>query len=604
MNLPSVMGRAEMGSGSAAPPPPAGLPSMPSAPSKDRPPGATPAPAAPAAPKPGAMPPPRPGALPAADGGAAAAGKGYADAVEEAPTTAGEEEEADGVQDDSWRQYLEDSGDEDSGEDSEPGAQEDSGEDSDADTGPRGTHTDRHKNDMEMLLRQQAAHNYQRTPASQQRAGGGRGEHDEVSLQSLPVRDCSEASRAAVVDDSEEEGEVTNKQFDYSGSPAAAPAGRKVKGFMSRLFGSGRHSARGGSAEPDPSTSMLNENITEFDDAWYGRQLTRLQRDGVSCTKVATNGKPYERRIHVDSRNLTIEIRGGRTGATGVLLDDLIDVQRGLSSPEFELFSRRFRKETAPVELAERALVLQTPHRSFSFLLPTVTHRGTVAYCIIFLLKSKDRGVMASGVKEKDSVTSTKSPKDGYGSVTYPNRSKYEGQFRNYMRHGTGALTLSDGTKYESEWRIDERHGEGKEICPDGTTFAGSYVKGMRHGHGVMTWPEGSKYSGEFERGRANGEGELLRTDGSVYRGQFSEDCMSGEGRMQWRDGVEYSGQFVGNRREGFGRMHWTSGRWKSYEGQWKDGLQHGEGTLVDHSTQEFKGTFRAGKLERWDDDA
>jgi len=275
-----------------------------------------------------------------------------------------------------------------------------------------------------------------------------------------------------------------------------------------------------------------------------------------------------------------------------------------LASPEFEKFSTRFKSWTkAQSELAERALVLQTPHRTFSFLLPTGTHRGTVAYCTLFLLKSKNRGVMATGGEAK-SAPVTRGPQEGYGSVTYPNRSRYEGHFHNYMRHGFGTLTLSDGTKYESAWRTDERHGEGSELCPDGTTFTGSYVKGMRHGHGVMTWPEGSKYSGAFERGRANGEGELLRTDGSVYRGQFSEDCMSGEGRMQWRDGVEYSGQFVGNRREGLGRMHWTSGRWKSYEGYWKDGLQHGEGTLVDHSNQEFKGCFRSGKLEKWDDES
>merc|ERR1712160_33128 len=53
-------------------------------------------------------------------------------------------------------------------------------------------------------------------------------------------------------------------------------------------------------------------------------------------------------------------------------------------------------------------------------------------------------------------------------------------------------------------------------------------------------------------------------------------------------------GQFAGNRREGFGRMHWMSGRWKTYEGSWKDGLQHGTGTLIDHDGQEFKGVFNA----------
>jgi len=497
------------------------------------------------------------------------------------------------AKDESWRQHLQEvSSDEDSDEAPAAGTRaeaEDSGEDSDEAPGGKPANDDRHKNDMEALLRQQAMHQKK----AKEKKEGADGEDKTPTNKADDKGD----------DSGEDESPSKMGSMKVMESSASSTPARKKGGIMKRLsvgiFG-------GGSDEPsktmeaDPNASMLNENITEFDDAWYGRQLLRLQRDGVSCTKVATNGKPYERRIHVDSRNLTVEVRGGRTGATGVLLDDLIDVRRGLSSPEFEQFCKRFKK-APPSELAERALVLQTPHRTFSFLLPTVTHRGTVAYCILFLLKSKNRGVMAAGGEK--AAPATRGPKSGHGSVVYPNRSKYEGHFHNHMRHGNGTLTLSDGTKYESEWRTDERHGEGKELCPDGTTFAGNYAKGMRHGQGVMTWPEGSKYSGLFERGRANGEGELLRTDGSVYRGQFSEDCMSGEGRMQWRDGVEYSGQFVGNRREGHGRMHWMSGRWKSYEGYWKDGLQHGEGTLIDHNNQEFRGVFRSGKLEKWDDD-
>merc|ERR1712190_197119 len=342
------------------------------------------------------------------------------------------------------------------------------------------------------------------------------------------------------------------------------------------------------------------------DDTWYGQHLAKLGKEGVPCTKIGTNGKPYDRRVFIDARNFIVEIRGGRSGSTGILLDDLDDVRRGLSSPEFEQFCGRFKKDVErPQELADRAVVLQTPHRTFSFLLPSRSHKDNLAHCILYLLSSKNRGVMANGgAGNSASAPSAKGPKSGHGTVTYANRSTYDGQFQNYMRHGNGTLTLSDGTKYTSDWKNDERHGKGKELCPDGTTFEGSYMGGMRHGHGVMTWPEGSKYSGEFERGRANGEGELLRTDGSVYRGQFAEDCMSGEGRMQWRDGVEYTGQFVGNRREGNGKMLWTSGRWKSYEGYWKDGMQHDHGTLTDHEGQKFKGVFKAGKLERWENDS
>lgn len=73
---------------------------------------------------------------------------------------------------------------------------------------------------------------------------------------------------------------------------------------------------------------------------------------------------------------------------------------------------------------------------------------------------------------------------------------------------------------------------------------------------------------------------------------------------MQWLDGVEYVGQFVANRREGHGRMKWISGRWRSYGGEWKDGMQHGEGALTDHNGNVHTGLFRCGKLVRWDLDA
>merc|ERR1719242_1318057 len=111
--------------------------------------------------------------------------------------------------------------------------------------------------------------------------------------------------------------------------------------MMFRLFGSG---AKSGVVEVVSGTSMLNEDISGHDDDWYGQQLAKLGK-GIVCTKVGTNGKPYERRVHVDSRNLTIEIRGGRGGATGILLDDLTDLRKGLSSKEFELFCHRFKKE-------------------------------------------------------------------------------------------------------------------------------------------------------------------------------------------------------------------------------------------------------------------
>lgn len=186
--------------------------------------------------------------------------------------------------------------------------------------------------------------------------------------------------------------------------------------------------------------------------------------------------------------------------------------------------------------------------------------------------------------------------------VTYPNQTTYRGQFKDGKRHGRGVLIDAQGTRHDAEWRDDKRQGKGTEIYVDGTKFVGSYVDDLRSGHGKMTWPEGSKYEGQFSRGKANGEGVLQRTDGSVYKGHFSEDSMSGHGCMQWRDGVKYVGHFVANRREGLGKMTWNSGKWHTFEGTWRNGMQHGRGTLVDHNGHIFHGIFQWGKLVRWCD--
>jgi len=474
-----------------------------------------------------------------------------------------------------------------------------SGEDSDEPDREKRADHDRRKNDMDMLMRQHARNSYvaakpKTSETSNAEARRVTPEEEEACRASGADSDGTPPGGSAISG-----GSATSVGLGVGLSP---PGGKQKKTLFGRLFFGGA----GGNAEVGSQgeglQSLLKEDTSSYDDAWYQRWALRLSKDGLSCTKVATNGKPYERRLHVDSRNLTIEVRGGRGGATGVLLDDLVDVRQGLHSPEFLKFCARFKRDIVPPELGKRALVLQTPARTFSFLFSSESQRDTVAHFVVYLLKAQKRGVMASG-PEAAHAGSGKAPKEGAGAVLYQNRSAYDGQFHNYMRHGQGTLTLSDGTKYECEWRNDERHGKGKEFWADGTIFTGVYAKGMRSGHGVMTWPEGSKYSGQFERGRANGEGELVRTDGSVYHGAFSEDCMAGDGHMQWRDGVEYIGQFVGNRREGFGKMVWMSGRWKSYEGHWKDGVQHGHGTLVDQSDAEFSGSFVNGKLDRWDED-
>ncbi|CAE7466935.1 MORN1 [Symbiodinium natans] len=380
--------------------------------------------------------------------------------------------------------------------------------------------------------------------------------------------------------------------------------------FFERVFRHGGSDFR----EAGGRQSMLHQlqqDMAGLDDAWFGRWSSLLSKEGLSCTKVATNGKPYARRLHVDCRNMIVEIHGGRSGTVGILLDDVVDVCKDLESSEFARY-RQHNARHEHKEMACRALILHTPARSFSFLFANASQRDVFGQFLMYLLK-KRRGTMSvdtvsAATTARDDVdelpaseASSYPPKEGRGKVAYPDSSWYEGDFSAHQRHGQGTLHLLDGSKHECQWQNDERHGPGREHWADGTVFRGHYVHGLRHGQGVMTWPEGSRYTGLFERGRANGDGELVRTDNSVYRGQFKEDCMSGDGCMQWVDGVEYKGQFEANRRHGFGKMVWTSGKWKSYEGSWKAGVQHGRGILTDQKDVAYVGHFLDGKIDHWE---
>ena len=52
---------------------------------------------------------------------------------------------------------------------------------------------------------------------------------------------------------------------------------------------------------------------------------------------------------------------------------------------------------------------------------------------------------------------------DGEGTFKYPNKSKYEGQWKNGQKDGFGVHTLSDRSKYIGQHKNGLRHGKGIE---------------------------------------------------------------------------------------------------------------------------------------------
>ena len=59
---------------------------------------------------------------------------------------------------------------------------------------------------------------------------------------------------------------------------------------------------------------------------------------------------------------------------------------------------------------------------------------------------------------------------------------------------------------------------------PNGSKYLGEYKDGKKHGQGTFTYPNGDKYVGEFKDGEKNGQGTFTFSDGRKGVGEFRND--------------------------------------------------------------------------------
>ena len=68
--------------------------------------------------------------------------------------------------------------------------------------------------------------------------------------------------------------------------------------------------------------------------------------------------------------------------------------------------------------------------------------------------------------------------KNGFDTETYPDGSKYVGEWKNGEYHGQGTLTLLNGDKYEGKFKDGEKW-NGTQYDKDGN-ITKKYVNGVR----------------------------------------------------------------------------------------------------------------------------
>ena len=112
-----------------------------------------------------------------------------------------------------------------------------------------------------------------------------------------------------------------------------------------------------------------------------------------------------------------------------------------------------------------------------------------------------------------------------FGTFTWPDGSKYVGEFKDDKRNGQGTFTFANGDKYVGEYKDGQRNGQGTLTFASGNKYVGEFKDGNFNGQGTFTWPDGSKYVGEYKDDKRNGQGIFYLANGSISQsGVWSDD--------------------------------------------------------------------------------
>lgn len=130
-----------------------------------------------------------------------------------------------------------------------------------------------------------------------------------------------------------------------------------------------------------------------------------------------------------------------------------------------------------------------------------------------------------------------------YGKVMFKNGDVYEGEVKEFKRHGKGVNRYNDGSVYEGMFVDDYRDGEGK-LVKGKYCYEGMWKKDKKEGNGFELMENGEKYCGEYKNGMKEGNGVFVFKNGDSYKGEWKKDLMDGKGIIITNEGNEIKGVF------------------------------------------------------------
>ena len=197
-----------------------------------------------------------------------------------------------------------------------------------------------------------------------------------------------------------------------------------------------------------------------------------------------------------------------------------------------------------------------------------------------------------------------------YNKYTIKNVIKYEGQWKDGVKHGNGKdyyinKVLNNSVLFEGNYKDGKKDGDGtlyNEIImnridrykaggPANFTFStevvvysGNWKNDKYDGIGEECFMEiydtnvngeeidnNIKYEGEFKDGKYNGNGKL-------YYNEKTRQQIRDGGRVEWRNKIQYEGEFKNCEFHGNGKEFYPNSKQIKYEGEYEDGYQTGKG--------------------------
>ena len=139
------------------------------------------------------------------------------------------------------------------------------------------------------------------------------------------------------------------------------------------------------------------------------------------------------------------------------------------------------------------------------------------------------------------------------------------------------SVIYKNGRLVKQEFKIDMPDGEGTHVYPDGSKYVGNFQDGFKHGKGTLTWDgNNGKYVGDFKNGFWHGKGTyaVYRADSHLpnlyYDGEWKYGKRHGNGTEEYSDGSKHVGIFINDVAEGDGTFIFPNG--SRCKGYWRDG--------------------------------